>query len=79
MLEMSFRSTRKKPVSFIINRGTEKLTNTITVDSAGTIGIRFNADEMKQQAINYSLFAALPIGANQKAWGKLLVIMLKES
>lgn len=58
---------KKKPVSFIINRGTEKLTYSIPVDSAGTIGIGFNIDEIKQQTINYSLFAALPIGANQ-AW-----------
>lgn len=58
---------KKKPVAFTINRGTEKLTYNIPVDSAGTIGIGFNIDEIKQQTINYGFFAALPIGANQ-AW-----------
>jgi len=58
---------KKKAVAFQINRGSEKLTYNIPVDSAGTIGIGFNIDEIKQQTINYGLFAALPIGANQ-AW-----------
>ncbi|WP_449437322.1 RIP metalloprotease RseP [Pedobacter steynii] len=58
---------KKKAVTFQINRGTEKLTYNIPVDSAGTIGIAFNIDEIKQQTINYGFFEALPIGANQ-AW-----------
>ncbi|ATP57195.1 RIP metalloprotease RseP [Pedobacter ginsengisoli] len=58
---------KKKAVKFQINRGTEKLTYNIPVDSAGTIGIAFNIDEIKQQTINYGFFEALPIGANQ-AW-----------
>lgn len=56
-----------KSVLFNISRGSEVLAYNIPVDTAGTIGIRFNFNEIKQETIKYSLFAALPIGANQ-AW-----------
>ncbi len=56
-----------KSVLFNISRGSEILAYKIPVDTAGTIGIRFNFNEIKQETIKYSLFAALPIGANQ-AW-----------
>ncbi|TCD00946.1 RIP metalloprotease RseP [Pedobacter psychroterrae] len=56
-----------KSVLFNISRGSEILAYNIPVDTAGTIGIRFNFNEIKQETIKYSLFAALPIGANQ-AW-----------
>nr|WP_068887291.1 RIP metalloprotease RseP [Pedobacter panaciterrae] len=58
---------KKKPVAFVVNRGKEKLTYTIPVDSAGTIGIGFNINEIKEETIKYGLFASLPIGATQ-AW-----------
>ncbi|MET1057413.1 MAG: RIP metalloprotease RseP [Pedobacter sp.] len=48
-------------------RGTEILHFELSTDSAGTIGIAFNPDEIKEETINYGFFAALPIGANQ-AW-----------
>ncbi|RZM25478.1 MAG: RIP metalloprotease RseP [Pedobacter sp.] len=56
-----------KTVSLNVNRGSEVLAYNVPVDTAGTIGIRFNFNEIKQETIKYSLFAALPIGANQ-AW-----------
>lgn len=48
-------------------RGAELLHFEMAADSTGTIGIGFNYDEIKEETINYSLFAALPIGINQ-AW-----------
>lgn len=56
-----------KTVAFDVKRGTENLTYAVPVDTAGTIGIAFNLDEIKEETIKYGLFAALPIGAGQ-AW-----------
>jgi len=56
-----------KTVLVNVNRGAETLAYNIPVDTAGTIGIRFNFNEIRQETIKYDLFAALPIGVNQ-AW-----------
>lgn len=56
-----------KTVAFDVKRGTEHLTYAVPVDTAGTIGIAFNLDEIKEETIKYGLFAALPVGAGQ-AW-----------
>ncbi|SMC96896.1 RIP metalloprotease RseP [Pedobacter nyackensis] len=56
-----------KSVTFDVNRGAQHLTYTVPVDTAGTIGIGFNINEIKEETIKYGLIAALPIGANQ-AW-----------
>lgn len=56
-----------KVVTFDVNRGTEHLTYAVPVDTAGTIGIAFNLDEIREETIKYGFFAALPIGAGQ-AW-----------
>lgn len=56
-----------KTVAFDVKRGTKNLTYAVPVDTAGTIGIAFNLDEIKEETIKYGLFAALPIGAGQ-AW-----------
>jgi regulator of sigma E protease len=39
----------------------------LPVDTSGTVGVFFGINELKLETINYSLIAALPIGANQ-AW-----------
>jgi len=48
-------------------RGAELLHFELSTDSAGTIGIGFDADEIREETINYGFFAALPVGVNQ-AW-----------
>ncbi len=56
-----------KTVAFDVRRGTEQMTFAVPVDTAGTIGISFNPDEIKEETIKYGFMAALPIGAGQ-AW-----------
>ncbi len=56
-----------KTITFDVNRGTTHLTYAVPVDTAGTIGIAFNLNEIREETITYGLFAALPIGAGQ-AW-----------
>lgn len=56
-----------KTVAFDVKRGAEQLTFAVPVDTAGAIGIAFNADEIREETIKYGFFAALPIGAGQ-AW-----------
>ena len=48
-------------------RGQELLHFELSTDSAGTIGIGFNPNEIKEETIQYGFFQALPIGVNQ-AW-----------
>ncbi|WP_158795304.1 RIP metalloprotease RseP [Pedobacter sp. L105] len=58
-----------KSRNFILDayRGAELKHFQVSTDSAGTIGIGFNPDEIKEETINYGFFQALPIGVNQ-AW-----------
>jgi regulator of sigma E protease len=56
-----------KSIPFTVKRGEELKTFNVPVDTAGTIGIGFNINEIKEKTINYGFFAALPVGANQ-AW-----------
>lgn len=56
-----------KTADFKVNRSGKTLDYKIPVDTAGTIGFAFNANEIKQETIKYGFFAALPIGAEQ-AW-----------
>ncbi|WP_214225545.1 RIP metalloprotease RseP [Pedobacter sp. B4-66] len=70
--DVDFRSIvpkyKGKTVDLGIDRGTEKLSVKVPVDTSGTVGIGFIAtSQIKEETINYGLFASLPIGANQ-AW-----------
>lgn len=56
-----------KTVNFEVARGSEHLSYAVPIDTAGTIGINFNFNEIKEETIKYGFMAALPIGANQ-AW-----------
>jgi regulator of sigma E protease len=56
-----------KPAAFTVSRGTEKLTYNVPVDTAGTIGIAFNVNELKEETIHFGLFESFPVGVNQ-AW-----------
>ncbi|WP_316792566.1 RIP metalloprotease RseP [Pedobacter frigoris] len=56
-----------KVVNFDVERGSEKLAINVPVDTAGTVGLRFNIADIKEETIKYGLFASLPIGVNQ-AW-----------
>jgi len=68
-VDVSKELKKLKSKKFILDayRGAELLHFEISTDSAGTIGIGFNANEVKQETIEYGFFQALPIGANQ-AW-----------
>jgi regulator of sigma E protease len=54
-------------VDFKINRSGQLLDVNVALDTAGKMGLFFNAREIKEETIKYGLFAALPIGADQ-AW-----------
>jgi regulator of sigma E protease len=54
-------------VNVEVNRGTEKLAISVPVDTSGALGVVFMMNEIKLENIQYSFFAALPVGANQ-AW-----------
>lgn len=56
-----------KVINFDVERGSEKLAISVPVDTAGTVGLRFNISDIKEETIKYGLFASLPIGVNQ-AW-----------
>lgn len=56
-----------KTVSMDVNRGTEHVALSIPVDTAGTIGIVFKANEFKEETINYGFLESFPVGVNQ-AW-----------
>ncbi|MCD0488546.1 RIP metalloprotease RseP [Pedobacter sp. MC2016-14] len=56
-----------KTVAFGINRAGEVKDFNVAVDTAGKIGILFDASEIKEETIKYGFFEALPIGAAQ-AW-----------
>jgi regulator of sigma E protease len=56
-----------KPAAFTVSRGTEKLTYKVPVDTAGTIGIAFNVNELQEETIHFGFFESFPVGVNQ-AW-----------
>ena len=56
-----------KEVAFTVNRGGESLKINVPVDTAGTVGIAWNIEEIKVETIHYGFLQALPIGINQ-AW-----------
>lgn len=56
-----------KAVDFKVNRAGTLLDINVNLDTAGKMGVLFNANEIKEETIKYGLFAALPIGAEQ-AW-----------
>ena len=61
------KKLKSKKIILDAYRGAELMHFEVATDSVGTIGIFFNADEIKEETIKYSFFGALPIGANQ-AW-----------
>lgn len=63
----TLQKLKGKPAVFIVNRGAEKLTFNVPVDTAGTIGIGFNVNELKEETINFGFFESFPVGVNQ-AW-----------
>lgn len=56
-----------KTIPVEINRGAEHMSLDVAIDTAGTLGIGFNFDEIKEETLEYGLMAALPVGAGQ-AW-----------
>ncbi|TDQ08491.1 RIP metalloprotease RseP [Pedobacter metabolipauper] len=61
------RKNKGKPALFTVKRGTVTSAHNVQIDSAGAVGIGFDMGQIREETINYSLFAALPIGINQ-AW-----------
>lgn len=68
-VDVSKELKKLKNKKFLLDayRGKELLHFEVTTDSAGTIGIGFNPNEIKEETIQYGFFEALPIGVNQ-AW-----------
>lgn len=66
-VKQTLQKVKGKPAVFGISRGSEKLTYTIPVDTAGAIGIGFPMGELKEETIKFGFFESLPLGANQ-AW-----------
>lgn len=66
-VDVSKELKKLKNKKFILDayRGAELIHFEVSTDSAGTIGIGFNANEIKEETIHYGFFQALPIGANQ--------------
>ncbi|MGY4384534.1 regulator of sigma E protease [Pedobacter sp. UYP24] len=58
---------KNQTISLGLLRGTEQVALNVPVDTAGTIGIKFNFKEIGQETIKYGFMESLPIGANQ-AW-----------
>ncbi|MHA4894825.1 RIP metalloprotease RseP [Pedobacter sp. PWIIR3] len=58
---------KNQTISLGLLRGTEQVALNVPVDTAGTIGIKFNFKEIRQETIKYGFLESLPIGANQ-AW-----------
>ncbi|MBB5439478.1 regulator of sigma E protease [Pedobacter sp. AK017] len=56
-----------KTVDFKINRSGQLLDVNVALDTAGKMGLFFNADEIKEETLKYGFFAALPVGIDQ-AW-----------
>ncbi|MEJ2881870.1 RIP metalloprotease RseP [Pedobacter sp. GR22-6] len=56
-----------KLTSIDVIRDGSALAIDVPVDTAGTVGIRFNVSEIKEETIKYGLLASFPIGVNQ-AW-----------
>jgi regulator of sigma E protease len=56
-----------KTINVDVARGTQNLALNIPVDTAGTIGIVFRANELKEETIKYGFFESFPVGVNQ-AW-----------
>lgn len=56
-----------KTAEIAVKRSNQDLNLRVPVDTAGTIGIGFNINEIKQETIRYGFLEALPIGAGQ-AW-----------
>jgi len=61
------RKLKSKTVNVEADRAGQRMTFQVPTDTAGTIGIGFNVNEIKEETINYGFFQALPIGVNQ-AW-----------
>ncbi|MCX2484169.1 RIP metalloprotease RseP [Pedobacter sp. MR2016-24] len=61
------RKLKSKTVNVEADRAGQRMTFMVPTDTAGTIGIGFNVNEIKEETINYGFFQALPIGVNQ-AW-----------
>ncbi len=58
---------KNQTISLGLLRGAEQVVLNVPVDTAGTIGIKFNFKEIRQETIKYGFLESLPIGANQ-AW-----------
>ena len=63
----AMKKLKSKNVVIEVERAGERIKFAVATDTAGTIGIAFNPDEIKEETIKYGFFQALPIGANQ-AW-----------
>ncbi|WP_442588474.1 RIP metalloprotease RseP [Pedobacter sp. AW31-3R] len=63
----AMKNYKNKNVAIQVDRGGELLKLNVTTDTAGTVGIGFNPNEIKEETIHYGFFQALPIGVNQ-AW-----------
>jgi regulator of sigma E protease len=61
------KKLKGKTMHFDVRRGQEELALTLPADTAGSVGIGFRVDELKQETLKYGFMEALPIGANQ-AW-----------
>jgi len=61
------RKLKSKTVNVEADRAGQRMIFMVPTDTAGTIGIGFNVNEIKEETINYGFFQALPIGVNQ-AW-----------
>ncbi|WP_432710380.1 RIP metalloprotease RseP [Pedobacter sp.] len=56
-----------KEVAFTVKRGGQDVKLNVPVDTAGTVGIGWNLNEIKIETVHYGLLQALPIGIHQ-AW-----------
>ena len=56
-----------KEVAFTVKRGGQDVKLNVPVDTAGTVGIGWNTNEIKIETVHYGLLQALPIGIHQ-AW-----------
>lgn len=56
-----------KLTSIEVIRDGSPLAINVPVDAAGTVGIRFDINQIKEETIQYGFFESMPIGANQ-AW-----------
>lgn len=63
----AMKKLKSKNVIIEADRAGTRMKFLVATDTAGTIGIGFNPDEIKEETIKYGFFQALPIGVNQ-AW-----------